>query len=68
VDPVPETLLVRKSGSAGSRTRISGSVARNSRLLDHRGGAQVTAAGTPYLKEILSPTVVTNLRSHEITD
>jgi hypothetical protein len=30
VDPVPDTLLVRKSGSAGNRTRTFGSVARNS--------------------------------------
>jgi hypothetical protein len=30
VDPVPDPLLLRKSGSAGNRTRISGSVARNS--------------------------------------
>jgi hypothetical protein len=26
VDPVPEPVLLRKSGSAGNRTRISGSV------------------------------------------
>jgi hypothetical protein len=30
VDPVPDPLLLRKSGSAGNRTRPSGSVARNS--------------------------------------
>jgi hypothetical protein len=30
VDPVPDTLLPRKSGSAGNPTRTSGSVARNS--------------------------------------
>jgi hypothetical protein len=30
VDPVPDTLLLRKSVSAGNRTRSSGSVARNS--------------------------------------
>jgi hypothetical protein len=30
VDPVPHPLLLRKSGSAGNRTRTSGSVARNS--------------------------------------
>jgi hypothetical protein len=29
VDPVPDPLLLRKSGSAGNRTRTSGSVARN---------------------------------------
>jgi hypothetical protein len=30
VGPVPDPLLLRKSGSAGNRTRTSGSVARNS--------------------------------------
>jgi hypothetical protein len=30
VDPVPDLLLLRKSGSAGNRTRTSESVARNS--------------------------------------
>jgi hypothetical protein len=30
VDPVPEPLLHRKSGSVGNRTRSSGSVARDS--------------------------------------
>jgi hypothetical protein len=30
VDPVPDPLRLRKSGSAGNRTRTSGSVARNS--------------------------------------
>jgi hypothetical protein len=30
VDPVPDPLLLRKSGSAGNRTWTSGSVARNS--------------------------------------
>jgi hypothetical protein len=30
MDPVPDLLLVRKSGSAGNRTRTSGSVDRNS--------------------------------------
>jgi hypothetical protein len=30
VDPVPDLLLFRKSGSVGNRTRTSGSVARNS--------------------------------------
>jgi hypothetical protein len=30
VDPVPDPLLLRKSGSAGNLTRTSGSVARNS--------------------------------------
>jgi hypothetical protein len=30
VDPVPDPVLLRKSGRAGNQTRISGSVARNS--------------------------------------
>jgi hypothetical protein len=30
LDPVPDPLLLRKSGSAGNRTQTSGSVARNS--------------------------------------
>jgi hypothetical protein len=29
VDPVPDPLLLRKSGSAGNRTQTFGSVARN---------------------------------------
>jgi hypothetical protein len=42
VGPVPDPLLLRKSGSAGNRIRTSGSVARNT---DHQtteavGGAQ----------------------------
>jgi hypothetical protein len=30
VDPIPDSLLLRKSGSTGNRTRTPGSVARNS--------------------------------------
>jgi hypothetical protein len=30
VDPVPDPLLLRRCGSAGNRTRVSGSVAKNS--------------------------------------
>jgi hypothetical protein len=33
VDPVTDPLLLRKSGSAGNRTRTSGSVARSLYLL-----------------------------------
>jgi hypothetical protein len=33
VDPVPDPLLLRKSGSAGNRGRAYGSVARNSTFL-----------------------------------
>jgi hypothetical protein len=36
VDPVPDPLLLRKSGSAGNWTRTAGLAARNWRL-DHRG-------------------------------
>jgi hypothetical protein len=43
VGPVPNPLLLRKSGSAGNRTLTSGSVARNS---DHRSGH--TQATTAY--------------------
>jgi hypothetical protein len=32
VDPVPDPILLRKSGNPGNRTRTSGSVARNSDL------------------------------------
>jgi hypothetical protein len=35
VDPVSETLFLRKSGSVGNQIRTSGSVVKNS---DHRGG------------------------------
>jgi uncharacterized protein YcbK (DUF882 family) len=47
VDPVPDPLLLRKSGSAGNRTRTSGSVARNS---DH----YLTEAALLKLKGIKS--------------
>jgi hypothetical protein len=39
VDPVPDPLLLRKSGSAGNRTRTSGSVVRN---CDHETTEEVT--------------------------
>jgi hypothetical protein len=38
VDPVPDPLLLRKSGSDGNRTRTFGSVARNS---DHKTTEEV---------------------------
>jgi hypothetical protein len=41
VDPVPDPLLLRKSGSAGNRTRTSGSVVKNS---DHKIKEAVNAA------------------------
>jgi hypothetical protein len=45
VNPVADPLLLRKSGSAGNRTRTSGSVARNS---DH----QTTEADTILTRRI----------------
>jgi hypothetical protein len=33
VDPVPDSLLVGKSGSAGNRTQTPGSVARSENLV-----------------------------------
>jgi hypothetical protein len=45
VEPVPDPLLLRKCGSAGNRTRTSGSVARNfDHPLDHRGGLSCPCA------------------------
>jgi hypothetical protein len=44
VDPVPDPLLLRKSRSAGNRTRTSGSVAKNS---DH----QTTEAVCYYINK-----------------
>jgi hypothetical protein len=41
VNPVPDPLLLRNSGSAGNGTRTSGSVARNSDHY-HRGGLKIT--------------------------
>jgi hypothetical protein len=40
VDPAPDSLLLRKYGSPGNRSRTFGSVARNSDL-DHRGGHRI---------------------------
>jgi hypothetical protein len=39
VDPVPDLLLLRKSGNTGNRTRTSGSVVRNS---DHQTTEVIT--------------------------
>jgi hypothetical protein len=53
VDPVPEPLLLRKSGRAENRTRTSGSVARNS---DHRGGRnndKIVSNITQYYNSLL---------------
>jgi hypothetical protein len=46
VDPVPDPLLLRKSGSAGNRTRTSGSVTRN---FDH----YTTEAHLMFYKKII---------------
>jgi hypothetical protein len=46
VDPVPDPLLLRKSGSAGNRTRASESVAKNS---DHWTTEVVTAIITAFI-------------------
>jgi hypothetical protein len=50
VDPVPEPLLLRKSGSAGNRTRDLWVSSQAFWQLDHRGGHQLWAV----LLEILS--------------
>jgi hypothetical protein len=50
IDPVPDPLLLRKSGNAGNRTRTSGSVARNS---DHRGGRSIFSYGKALLLLLL---------------
>jgi hypothetical protein len=44
VDPVPDPLLLIKSGSAGNLTRTSGSVDRNYRL-EYSGGRLLTTTG-----------------------
>jgi hypothetical protein len=46
VDPVPETLLLRESGSARNRIRTSGSVARNSDLLTTEAATIRKVAGS----------------------
>jgi hypothetical protein len=51
VDPVPDPLLFRKSGSVGNRTQTSGSVARNS---DHRGGILVHNVEINFIKILLT--------------
>jgi hypothetical protein len=53
VDPVPDPLLLRKSGSAGNRTRASGSVAKNS---DHQTTEAITVYF--YVKQIRYEDVV----------
>jgi hypothetical protein len=56
MDPVPETLLLRKSGSAGNRTRASGSVARN---FDHYT-TEVVTHGTRKLLYIFLENFIRN--------
>jgi hypothetical protein len=64
VDPVPDPLLLRKSGSAGNRTRTSGSVGRN---YDHRGGQfmafSVCKSGCRVGKISLQPVTVTDVNN-----
>jgi hypothetical protein len=56
VDPVPDPLLLRKSGSAGNRTRTSESVARNS---DHKTTEMVCHNhSSKYAKETFHTTEV----------
>jgi hypothetical protein len=47
MDPVPDPLLLRKSGSVGNPTRASGSVARNSDR--YTAEAVVTATSEPLI-------------------
>jgi hypothetical protein len=47
VDPVPDPLLLTKSGSAGNRTRTSGSLARSS---DHQTTEAVSRIHNPTIK------------------
>jgi hypothetical protein len=48
VDPVPDPLLLRKSGCAGNRTRTSGSVAR---ISDHYTEAGLEIKHIIYIEE-----------------
>jgi hypothetical protein len=45
VDPAPDSLLLRKCGKVGNRTRTSGSAARNS---DHQTTEEVTNCSDHY--------------------
>jgi hypothetical protein len=54
VDHVPDSLLLRKSGRAGNRTWISGSVARNS---DHQTTEAVCEMYTMFKTFSLTGTV-----------
>jgi hypothetical protein len=49
VDPIPDPLLLRKSGSAGNRSRTSGSVARNSDHWLQRRSINATGDGNTIL-------------------
>jgi hypothetical protein len=62
VDPVPDQLLLRKSGSVGYRTRDLGVCSQDVWPLDHRGGLQVPQ---PYKIKIQnSPTIIQWKRPH----
>jgi hypothetical protein len=52
VDPVPDPLLLKKSGSSRNRARTSGSVARNS---DHK-----TTGGLPWVPFLHITQIVRN--------
>jgi hypothetical protein len=58
VDPVPDPLLLRKSGSAENRTRASASVARNS-------DQQTTEAVAQLVKRFTFCPVVLDAKSEE---
>jgi hypothetical protein len=73
VDPVPDTLLLRESGSVGSRTRTSDSAARN---FDHRSTtANVHCSFTKVIRvasqmnqsSLFSLTVLTDLPATPIS-
>jgi hypothetical protein len=49
VDPVPDPLLLRKSGSAGNQTRDLRACSQELRRLDHRSGRIIT-----YVQQSLS--------------
>jgi hypothetical protein len=53
VDPVPDPLLLIKSGSAGNRTRTSGSVARNSDRADCLDNVSSTSQNPMGLRGVI---------------
>jgi hypothetical protein len=61
VDPVPDPLLLRKSGSAGNRTRSSGSVSINSYQYYHITVNKETSLFYQSKIVILNIVLVTNV-------